>query len=117
METGARDFCPRTPGYWKNHLEMWPVSELSLGGMLYGESELLGFLQYGGSDMSTKLARQLVAAKLNLASGSDLSILPTVADSDAFLVLHPPGSDPHGGARDGAEALKDALDAYNNTSC
>ena len=51
------------------------------------------------------LARQLVATKLNLAAGSDPSILPAVAEADVFLELFPPGSDPQGEDRELAEAL------------
>jgi hypothetical protein len=40
-----------------------------------------------------------------------------VGDADAFLAVFPPGSDPRGGDRGTANALKDELDAYNNRDC
>ena len=46
-----------------------------------------------------------------------LGALPVVEAADAFLAVHPPGSDPRGEPRTEAESLKDALDAYNNTPC
>ncbi len=74
-------------------------------------------LSYNGPDAATKLARQLVATRLNLAVGSDLFILPVVEAADAFLGDFPPGSRPSGGDRQEANALKDELDAYNNLDC
>ncbi|MCH7665622.1 MAG: hypothetical protein IH936_06825 [Acidobacteria bacterium] len=111
------DFCPRTPGFWKNHLSDWPVDSLVLGGIDYDANELLAFLRYGGPDASLKLARHLVATKFNLLSGSDPLIQPAVDAADAFLAIHPPGSDPQGAAKDEALAIKDLLDIYNNTDC
>ena len=90
------DFCPRSPGFWKNHPEDWPVDYLVLGGVEYGAAELLELLEYNGPDAASKLARQLVATKLNLAVGSDPFIVPVVEEADLFLVDFPPGSNPRG---------------------
>ena len=109
--------CPRSPGYWKNHTELWPVSWLRIGDEVYDAAGLLELLQYGGPDASSTLARQLVASKLNLANGADPFIVPTVEAADAFLALFPPGSDPSGADRDEGLAIKDELDAYNNLDC
>ena len=111
------DFCPRSPGFWKNHVADWPAEYLVLGGVEVGAQGMLDLLRYGGRDAASKLARQLVAAKLNLRVGSDPAILPVVGDADAFLAVFPPGSDPRGGDRGTANALKDELDAYNNRDC
>ena len=108
------DFCQRSPGYWKNHRSAWPVSALTLGGVRYNATALMGFLQYGGSEGSRRLARHLTATKLNLAAGSEPSILPTVQLADAFLAAHPPGSNPQDEALTEANRIKDLLDAYNN---
>jgi hypothetical protein len=59
--------------------------------------------------------RRLVATKLNLVRGSDPWIVPVVEAADAFLELYPPGSDPRGDARKDAIAIKNDLDAYNNS--
>ncbi len=113
VDTGD-PWCPRTPGYWKNHTEVWPVTELTIGGITYDEAGILALLNYGGPDAATRLAKHLATTMLNLAMGSDDSIQPTVDAADAFLVTYPPGSNPRGKARGTANALKDILDAYNN---
>ncbi len=56
-----------------------------------------------------------MATKLNLVKGSDPTILPVVEAADAFLEIYPPGSDPRGEARQEGNAIKDDLDAYNNS--
>ena len=83
--------CPRGQGFWKNHPSGWPVSTLTLGSQTYTESELLAVsrtppAQQSGTDASLILARQLIAAKLNIANGSDpTTIGTTVADADGLL--------------------------------
>jgi fibro-slime domain-containing protein/uncharacterized repeat protein (TIGR01451 family) len=111
------DFCPRSPGYWKNHPEDWPVTFVVIGGIEYDKSQAMTILGYGGSDAATHLARQLIATKLNLLVGGDPAIVPAADAADAFLVEHPAGSNPGGAARDQAEALKAPLEAYNTTAC
>ena len=60
-----------------------------LGSQTYTASELLGVLQMRTAhDASLKLADQLIAAKLNIASGSDpTTIGTTVADADRLLAM------------------------------
>jgi chitinase len=111
------DNCARSPGYWKNHTSAWPVQSLVMGGRTYNASQMLTFLLYGGSDASLHLARQLVATRLNLASGSSPSILPVADAADSFLATVPPGSNPQGTAADQAEALKNQLEQYNADQC
>ncbi len=109
------DFCARTPGYWKNHAELWPVDHLALGGREYEKAQLLVMLDYDATDAASSLARHLIATKLDLLVGSEPSIVPTVEEADAFLTTYPVGSNPQGPARDQGLAIKDALDHYNNT--
>lgn len=111
------DFCPRSHGYWKTHRELWPVDWLEMGGVEYEADAMMAFLEYQGSETSSKLMLQLVATKLNLVRGGDPSILPVVEEADAFLELYPPGTDTRGEIRQLGVAIKDELDAYNNTSC
>jgi uncharacterized repeat protein (TIGR01451 family) len=111
------DFCPRSHGFWKTHEELWPTDWLLLGGVEYGAAELAAFLASEGGDATFHLTLQLVATKLNLLVGSDPGILPVVEDAEAFLSIHPPGSDPKGADRQEAETLKDQLDAYNHSPC
>ena len=76
--------CPRSYGYWRSHLEEWPVSSLTLGSQSYGTTELTALLHSPAKgDASVILARQLIAAKLNLAAGAgskDLEAVVAVAD-------------------------------------
>lgn len=105
-----------TIGYWKNHGDAWPVTELSLGGVVYTRDEALALLDRPvGGDATISLAYQLVAAKLNVALGTDAScIANTIAEADAFLASYPLGSKPKGGAKTAATNLQEELDAYNN---
>src|SRR5262249_12098735 len=79
--------CPVGLGFWKNHPSAWPVGTLMLGSQTYTESELLGVLRMRTAhDASLKLADQLIAAKLSIASGSDPTTIRTpVADPDRLL--------------------------------
>jgi hypothetical protein len=63
------------------------VNSLTLGGYSYNQSELLVILNTPtASDARITLARQLIAAKLNLANGSDPApIQATVAKADGLL--------------------------------
>jgi uncharacterized delta-60 repeat protein len=64
--------CPLSQGYWKNHAANWPVNSLTLGSQSYAKVELLAILNNSTqTDASMILARQLIAAKINLANGSD----------------------------------------------
>ena len=58
-------------GYWKNNSSLWPVASLKLGSQTYSQVELLGILGRAvGADASLILAKQLIAAKLNVANGA-----------------------------------------------
>ena len=117
LDDDGAEFCPRSPGYWKNHRSKWPVDLLTIGGVLYDDAGLLSLLRYGGPDAASKLGRQLVATKFNLLSGSDPAIQPVVDQADLFLAVYPPGSRPRGTAKREALALKNVLDDYNNADC
>jgi hypothetical protein len=83
-------------GYWKNHPEAWPVTELQLGNVTYTQEQLLAILRepVRGNGLLI-LAKQEIAAKLNIANGADGScIQQTLADGDALigdLVIPPIG--------------------------
>ena len=92
------------PGFWKKHPSAWPVTTLVLGSQTYTQSELLAVLRarHSGADASLLLARQLIAAKLNVANGSDpTTIGTTVADADRLLAMFA-GSLPYGVPRSSA---------------
>jgi len=79
--------CPFSHGYWKTHPTAWPVTSLVLGTQTYNQTELLQLLSAPSKgDASVILARQLIAAKLNLAAGVPAQpIAATVADADQRL--------------------------------
>jgi hypothetical protein len=83
-------------GFWKNHPEAWPVTELQLGNITYTQDQLLAILREPvRGDGLLILAKQEIAAKLNIANGADGScIQQTLADADALigdLVIPPIG--------------------------
>jgi hypothetical protein len=65
-------------------------------------------------DKSIALAKQLIAAKLNVAAGNDSSCISgTISASDTWLINH--GGVASGQKQwDGGDVLHDDLDAYNN---
>jgi hypothetical protein len=103
-------------GYWKNHPEAWPVTELQLGNVTYTQEELLSIMHepVRGNGLIS-LAHHLITAKLNVANGADPScIQQTIADADALIgdLVVPPVGDGYLAPRD-VNALKDTLEAYN----
>ncbi|MCI0652833.1 MAG: hypothetical protein L0Z55_13220 [Planctomycetes bacterium] len=129
----------RTPGYWKNHPEAWPVTELALGdgGHVYSQECLLAVLGLSTvGDIRVPLIHHLIAAKLNLLAGTDASYVTgvpsagdtigdTIAAADAYLLPSLPasatcptpffaGAAPKGSVKSQGESLKTALDLYNN---
>jgi parallel beta-helix repeat protein len=90
--------CVFSQGYWKNHPEAWPVTQLQLGNVTYTQDQLLAILhepvRHGNALIS--LAHQEIAAKLNIANGADGScIQQTLAAADALigdLVVPPIGT-------------------------
>jgi hypothetical protein len=63
--------CPLSQGYWKTHSSAWPVSTLKLGNVSYTKAQLLTLLGAPiAGDASLILAKQLIAAKLNVANGA-----------------------------------------------
>ena len=112
--------CPLSQGYWKNHSDAWPVTSLTLGNETYTQAELLALLRTPvRGDASLILAHQLIAAKLNIANGSDPApVSATITDADSLLSgfagklpYHVRPSSPTGQAMVGDAAT---LDSYNN---
>ena len=79
--------CPLTQGFWKTHPDAWPVTSLTLGSQTYSQTELLTILgTSSGGDASPILAKQLIAAKLNIAHASNPTpVSATIADADSLL--------------------------------
>ena len=113
--------CPLSQGYWKNHPDDWPASALPM--LLgttnsYTKSELLDILNMPiKGDASLILARQLIAAKLNLANGSDPTpVSATISDADALIgaASIPMGIKPNSATGQLMTSYAGVLDDYNN---
>lgn len=117
IQTAGNQDCTLTQGYWKNHPEVWPVDQLTLGTVLYTANELLQILgQPAQGNGLVFLAHQLIAVELNIESGADPSSVQASRDAAhaliGNLVIPPIG----GGFISPAQAspLTQILDDYNN---
>ena len=102
---------PHTIGFWMNHPEVWPVSSMAICGNTLNQAELISVL--GASprgDVTIIMARQLIAAKLGVASGNTCAL---TSDAEAWLCSHG-GIGASRKKWDGGEPLKNALDQFNN---
>lgn len=86
-DDGGRRCPPKPPWFWETHAHEWPVTTLALGGTRYPEEALVGILRAPfDDDASVVLGRQLVAALLDVATGTDPSaVTETIADADDLL--------------------------------
>ncbi len=115
---GGEPRCVRTQGFWKNHPDDWPVEELTLGTVNYNQAQLLRILRrpVKGNGL-VSLAKQLIAAKLNKASGAPVPqpVQDAMDGADALidgLVVPPIGED---FLRPSVtEPFYEVLDEYNN---
>jgi hypothetical protein len=89
--------CPLGQGYWKQHPWTWAVAALTLGQVSYRQGALVDLLgRPVRGDASLILAKELIAAKLNVARGvPDAALAPTIAAADALLATFP-GALPYG---------------------
>ncbi len=111
--------CTYTQGYWKTHTNPgdWPVTSLTLGTVTYSQAQLIAILdQPVAGNGLVSLARQLIAAKLNIAAGASASgVSGTIAAADAAiggLVVPSVGSGSL--APGGTSAWTQTLDDYDN---
>jgi hypothetical protein len=83
----ATNRCPQNDAFWRQNPGAWPVSSLTLGNQVYSKGQLLGLLFANvPSDASLSLARQLIAASLNTAAGSNPTpICAELADANDLL--------------------------------
>jgi hypothetical protein len=127
------DACTRTIGYWKTHAGFGPQADvvtpllpqwLGIGGGAKSVHVTTAALAVSLLDRSgdasngiNKLYAQLLAAKLNIASGaSGSAVLQTITQADAFLAMHAAADS---GSLSSAQrqqvlAWAAALDDYNN---
>ena len=110
--------CTFTPGYWKNHPEAWPVMDLTVGCVDYTQAELLDIFDWPTrGDATIIMFHHLVAAKLNVLSGSADYITSAIMAGDDFLCMHPLGSKPKGDLKIDCNHIKNDLAAYNEIEC
>jgi hypothetical protein len=96
--------CTATDGYWcawgpgnrEGNAFAWPTSSLALGNRTYTSDELESILLASDDKELVSLAKQLIAAKLNVARGADPSeivdVLPEADRAIGDLVVPPVGS-------------------------
>jgi hypothetical protein len=106
---GSGPGCTYTQGYWKNHgptpsgnnVNTWPedvkTKGMSLGALIYQPDELQSIFNTSASGNGLiALAHQLIAAKLNVASGADGTVIANDIDvADGMIgsqVVPPVGS-------------------------
>ena len=109
---------PHPPAFWRANPTEWPVTSLTLGGTRYTAAQLLAILEEPGGDVRVPLMQQLVAAMLDVASGTDSTLIAgTIASANALLasatsppdILSPPR------LRDLLEAIEDTVLLANFT--
>ncbi|MGH7440616.1 MAG: hypothetical protein ACRENE_33410, partial [Polyangiaceae bacterium] len=84
-DASANAGCTFTQGYWKNHSSAWPVTTLTIGGVVYTEQQLLDLFNTApGGDASLILGHQLVVALLNVANGAVATATLQQAINDAL---------------------------------
>jgi len=110
--------CTLTQGFWKTHPADWPVRSLTLGTVTYTQSQLLSILRepVRGNGL-VSLAKQLIAAKLNIASGASAppSVATAITQADALIgarIIPPVGAGFL--SPDSTSTLTTILDNYNN---
>lgn len=74
-------------GYWRNHLNDWPVDSLTIGGRTFSKAQIVFLMRLPErGDKTRHLFRELVAAKLNVAAGNDESCIIEAMDAaETFL--------------------------------
>ena len=110
----------RSPGYWKNHPEKWPVEKIKIGDTWFTKEKAIEWMSKPvKKDKSITLFKALVATKLNLKAGNcGKCIYYWVGQGDWWFTLYDVGD----GVRANSEAWQYShgekiyryLDAYNN---
>lgn len=79
--------CPQPKDYWKGNPGLWPSATLTLGAQTYPAAGLMAILKTPAkADASLILAYQLIAAKLNVANGSDPApVAAAISTADGLL--------------------------------
>ena len=115
--------CPcrpvRSPGYWINHPDAWPVDEITIGGVTYSKEDAISWMKAPvKGDKTLTMFPALVAAKLNGGLGC-WCIMSIVREANVWMLqFGPVGS----GVKASSEAWQYShgemlywlMDAYNN---
>ena len=107
-----------TPGYWKNHPEAWPVTEITVGGSTYTRDVAIAWLNNVGKDKTTTMFSSLVSAMLNVMIGNDSScVASTISAADGWMAMYGPvgrGVEASSVAWKIGEPMHRQMDNYNN---
>jgi hypothetical protein len=110
--------CVRSPGYWKNHPDNWPVEEITLGGRTLTKLQAIMLMRLPErGDKSKNVFRHLIAAKLNVLAGADDScVAEAIEAADTWLANFPVCSRVRASSAPWRRisAVIAHLDAYNN---
>jgi hypothetical protein len=108
----------KTWGWWRSNSNSWPVQVITVGGVTYSKSSAIALLGSSGNDLCIRIARELIAAKLNVFVGNASScITATIAAADAWLNVYPVGTTSPNTTT--GSPIYDALKNYNQgqTDC
>jgi hypothetical protein len=109
---------PLSQGFWRNHPSAWKTTSLRLGTTSYTEVQALTILGTPvRGDASLILAKQLIAALLNIANGTDPTpVSKTIADANSLLGAGPIPEGVAASSSVGQQMTADAgvLDNFNN---
>ena len=118
VTVAAGNKCPLGEGYWKNHTNLWAVNSLTLGTVTYTKVQLINILNSPTKgDASVTLAKELIAALLNLANGSNpVSVCNTIADANSALdgCTVPCGISPSSAKGQAMISVANNLEMFNN---
>ena len=107
--------CTRTASFWYCFSNTWPVATLQIGPATYGSSNILAILCNTTTDVTYRVARELIGAKFNAEAGADISAIASrIVDADNFLTTHPLGSNPGGAAYTLGDSIANDLRQFNN---
>jgi hypothetical protein len=118
------DWRAGTPGFYQKAEHWGDITEVEIGGIIYTRHETIELLKSPvKGDKTITMIKAFLAAKLNQMHGcEDECIADTIAEADAWMALHPIGSEVKassdawqcGCGKEGGECLHCRLDAYNN---
>jgi hypothetical protein len=114
---GGTEICAKRPGWWKRHGDQWPVDSLEIAGGSYSKEEVIAFMHVPARKLQIRLARHLIAAKLNVAAGVDNSVQDNIEAGDAFLAEHGFCSWLRRSERREGRAIKNLLRQFNRQGC